>query len=181
MEERPIQQCLVLIKPDGLIKSLTGDIITELSQTKLKIVGSKIVSVKREPAEAHYSELKDSLIKKFGEEKGNKVFERVIKYIQGEFHTNRVMALVYHGENAIQKIREVVGSTNPEEASPVSIRGKYGRIHSKTDVFENVVHASDSEQSAKKEIELWFTPEELSHPIYPTEKRKVELEKEFWK
>jgi len=181
MEENSIQQCLVLIKPDGLIKSLTGNIISALSQTELKIVASKIVSVKRELVEAHYSELKAGLITKFGEEKGNEVFERVIKYIQGEFHTNRVMALVYHGENAIKKIRDVVGSTNPEEASPVSIRGKYGRVHSKTNVFENVVHASDSEASAKREVQLWFSPDELAEVIYPTEKKSETIEKNFWK
>lgn len=181
MSDELIQQCLVLIKPDGLVKSLTGDIISALSQTKLKIIGSKIVSVKRELAEAHYSELKNGLINKFGEKKGIQTFERVIKYIEGEFHTNRVMALVYHGENAIQKIREVVGSTNPEEASPVSIRGKYGRIHSQTNVFENVVHASDSETSAKREIQLWFTPDELAETIYPIEKKTETIEKNFWK
>jgi len=175
------QQCLVLIKPDGLVKSLTGDIISALSQTKLKIIGSKIVPMRRELAEAHYSELKQNLLKKFGEEKGKNVFENVIKYIIGEFHTGRVMALVYSGEDAIQKIREIAGSTNPEEAEPTTIRGKYGRIHSKTNVFENVVHASDSEESAKKEIQLWFAPEELAETTYPTEKRKIEIEKDFWK
>ncbi len=175
------QQCLVLIKPDGLVKSLTGDILTILSSTKLKIVGAKIVSMKREFAEEHYSELKQNLLKKFGEQKGNDVFENVIKYIVGEYHTNRVMALVYSGEDAIQKIREVAGSTNPEEADPVSIRGKYGRIHSKTNVFENVIHASDSEASAKREIQLWFSPDELTEITYPTEKRTEATERTFWK
>lgn len=176
-----IQQCLVLIKPDGLIKSLTGDILTILSSTKLKIIGSKIVSMKRDFAESHYSELKQNLLKKFGEQKGNDVFENVIKYIIGEYHTNRVMALVYSGEDAIQKIRDVAGSTNPEEADPVSIRGKYGRIHSKTNVFENVIHASDSEASAKREIQLWFSPDELTEIAYPTEKRTEAIERTFWK
>lgn len=175
-----MQQCLVLIKPDGLIKSLTGDIILALSQTKLKIIGAKIVSVKKELAEAHYSELRQGLMKKFGEEKGTKVFDSVLKYIQGEYHTNRVMALVYQGEDAIKKIRDVAGSTNPEEADPTTIRGKFGRIHSKTNVFENVIHASDSEESAKREIQLWFQPEDLTEDIYPTKKVKVTSEKISW-
>jgi len=174
------QQCLVLIKPDGLVKSLTGDILTALSQTKLKIIGAKIVPMKRELAEAHYSELKQNLLKKFGEEKGNAVFDNVIRYIIGEFHTGRVMALVYSGEDAIAKIREVAGSTNPEEAEPTTIRGKYGRIHSKTNVFENVVHASDSEASAKKEIQLWFAADELAEVIYPTKTQKISEEKIVW-
>lgn len=176
-----IQQCLVIIKPDGMIKSLTGDIISALSQTKLKIIASKIVSVRRELAESHYSERKDSMLNKFGKDKGEEVFESVIRYIQGEYHTNRVMVLIYHGENAIEKIREVVGSTNPENAEPHSIRGKYGRIHSKTNLFENVVHASDSEESAKKEIQLWFSPDELTEIIYPIEKKTENIEKNFWK
>jgi len=89
--------------------------------------------------------------------------------------------LVYHGEDAIKKIREIVGSTNPEEANPVSIRGKYGRINSKTKVFENVIHASDSEQSAEKEIKLWFTPDQLAETIYPVTTEKSTSERIVWK
>jgi nucleoside-diphosphate kinase len=176
----PTQQCLVLIKPDGLVKSLTGNIISALSETKLKIIGAKIVSMKREFAEKHYATLKEEQVKKHGKEKGEKIFESVLKYIQGEFHTNRVLALVYSGENAIEKIRQIAGSTNPEDAEPTSIRGKYGRVHSKTGVYENVMHASDSESSAKREIQLWFQPEELSEVIYPTKKEKITKETPIW-
>jgi nucleoside-diphosphate kinase len=158
MEERT----LVLIKPDGLVKSLTGNIITTLSETKLKIIGAKVVNVKRELAEKHYASLKEGLIKKFGNEKGTAIFESTLEYIQGKFHTNRVFALVYEGEDAIKKIRELAGETNPERASPTSIRGKYGRIHSETKVFENVVHCSDSPESAEREIALWFKEDELA-------------------
>ncbi|MBM3247476.1 hypothetical protein FJZ17_02980 [Candidatus Pacearchaeota archaeon] len=176
----PIQQCLVLIKPDGLVKSLTGNILSALSETKLKIIGSKVVSVKKEFAEKHYSSLRDEQIKKHGKEKGEKIFQSVLKYIQGEFHTNRVLALAYHGEDAIAKIRQIAGSTNPEDADPTSIRGKYGRIHSKTGVYENVMHASANEQDAKREIQLWFQPEELTEVIYPTKKEKVSKEGITW-
>jgi nucleoside-diphosphate kinase len=155
------EKTLVLIKPDGLVKSLTGNIITTLSETKLKIVGAKIVKVKRELAEKHYSDLKKSLIKKFGDEKGNEIFESTLEYIQGKFHTDRVFALVYKGEDAIKKIRELAGETNPERASPTSIRGKYGRIHSETKVFENVIHCSDSVENAEREIALWFKKNEI--------------------
>ena len=175
-----IQQCLVIIKPDGLVKSLTGDIISKLSETQLKIVGAKIVSVKKELAEAHYNKLKEEQIAKKGEEIGNKIYEGTLKYIQGEYHTNRVFTLVYQGEDAIKKIRDLAGETNPESASPTTIRGKYGRIHSKTGVFENVVHVSDSEESAKREIQLWFSPEDLAETIYPTKKEKTTSEKTLW-
>jgi nucleoside-diphosphate kinase len=167
------QNCLVLIKPDGLVKSLTGNIISVLSETKLKIIGAKMVSVKRELAEKHYHQLR--------QEKGEKIFEDVLKYIMGHYHTNRVLALVYSGEDAIAKIRLLAGSTNPEKADPVTIRGKYGRINSTTGVFENVVHASDSEENAKREIQLWFKPEELTEKLYETKKETITEEKEVWK
>jgi len=169
-----VQQCLVLIKPDGLVKSLTGNIISALSETKLRIVAAKIVKVSRELAEKHYGDLRERKIKKHGEEKGVAIYEGTIKYIQGEYHTDRVLAIVYQGENAIEKIRQMAGETNPEDAEPISIRGKFGRINSKTGVFENVMHASDSEENAKREIQLWFRPEEITDVIYPV--KEVELE-----
>jgi nucleoside-diphosphate kinase len=175
-----IQQCLILIKPDGLVKSLTGNIISTLSETKLRIVGAKVIKVSKELAEKHYSELRERLNKKFGEKEGEKIFEGTLKYIRGEYHTDRVMALVYQGEEAIEKIRRITGPTNPEEADPTTIRGKFGRINSKTQVFENVVHASDSEASAKREIQLWFEPEELTDIVYPTKEEKSNMKKIVW-
>ncbi|MBD3249609.1 nucleoside-diphosphate kinase [Candidatus Woesearchaeota archaeon] len=173
MAEENIQQTLVLIKPDGLVKSLTGNILTALSETKLIIAGAKIVQVDRELAEKHYNKLR--------EEKGDEIFEEVLKYIQGHYHTNRVLALVYQGENAISKVREIAGETNPEKASPISIRGKYGRIVSSTGVFENVVHCSDSEENAEREIKIWFKPDELSNIMYPTEEKTTTKTELSWK
>jgi len=167
-----VEQCLILIKPDGLVKSLTGNIISVLSETHLKIVGAKVVSVSRELAEKHYEELKT---------KKPHVFEATIDYIMGKYHTNRVLALVYSGENAIEKIRNIVGKTNPEEADAISIRGKYGRINSKTGVFENVIHASDSSKRAEEEIKLWFNPSELVEVIYPIKKITQQTEILIWK
>ncbi|MEK6869506.1 MAG: nucleoside-diphosphate kinase, partial [Nanoarchaeota archaeon] len=163
------QQTLVLIKPDGLIKSLTGNILTELSNTDLIIVGSKIVQVTRELAEEHYQHLREE-----------KFFDELIKYIMGEFHTKRVLALVYHGEKAIDKVRRLVGATDPEKADPTTIRGKYGRV-TRAGVFENVVHASENEKEAEREIKLWFRPEELVYTIYPTESKKTTKVEFFWK
>ena len=128
------QATLIIIKPDGLKKSLTGNILTRLSETKLKIIGAKIVHVSDELAHQHYAHLKE---KKF--------YPELIKYITGKLHgDNRVMALVYWGPEAIAKVRDIAGSTNPEEANPVSIRGAYGRILT-SGLFENVVHASSNE------------------------------------
>ena len=151
------QAVLVLIKPDGLRKSLTGNILTRLSEAKLKIVATKMTRVSRELAEAHYGHLKD---KPF--------FEELIRYIQGELHNCRkVMALVYWGDDAIRKCRELAGATNPEEAEPTSIRGGYGRIM-RSGLFENVIHVSSDEAEAEREIKLWFHPDEIILDFYPT-------------
>ena len=163
-----MEQTLILIKPDGLTKSLTGNILTRLSETKLEIIGAKIVKVSRELAEKHYEHLKE---KPF--------FEELIKYIQGEYHKKKVMALVYCGEDAIEKVREIGGATNPEEADCVSIRGAYGRITTQG-VFENVIHASDSVESAKKEIKMWFAPDDILFDIYPTKEENIKELKRVW-
>ena len=176
-----IEQCLVIIKPDGLIKSLTGNILSVLSETKLKIVGAKIVKVTRDFAQQHYKELLPNLIKKHGQEKGTQIFNNVLDYIQGKYHTERVFAMVYEGEEAIEKIREIAGETNPEKAPSTSIRGKYGRINSQTQVMENVIHASDSPKSAEKEIKLWFSPNELTELIYPVTTESTNVSCVVWK
>lgn len=150
-----INQTLVLIKPDGLVKSLTGNILTRLSETKLEIIAAKIVRVNKELAEKHYAHLKDQPF-----------FDELIHYIIGDLHDRKkVLAMVYWGEDAINKVRKLSGATNPEEADPVSIRGQYGRITTKG-VYENVVHASSNEAEAEREIKLWFSPEEIIVDIY---------------
>jgi len=147
MEERS----LVLIKPDAMVKCLAGQVISELYNLKLKMVGLKLVKVSKELAEEHYKEHQE---KPF--------FDKLVKHLEGKFHDGEnVIAIVYKGKNIIQKIRDAAGKTNPEESDPKSIRGKYGRLHSQTDCFENVIHASDSPESAEKEIALWFKEEEL--------------------
>ena len=150
---------LVLIKPDGLVKSLTGNILTRLSETKLDIVAAKIVNVGEDLAKEHYKFLAD---KPF--------FKELIRYIKGELHEkHKVMAMVYYGESAIEKVRKIAGATNPEEADSISIRGQYGRITTKG-VYENAIHASANQEDAKREIKLWFQPEEIIVDLYPAVK-----------
>lgn len=164
------QAALILIKPDGLKKSLTGNILTRLSETKLEIVAAKMIRVSRKLAAEHYSHLKD---KPF--------FEEIIRYLQGELHDRRkVMALVYWGEDAIKKCRELVGATNPEEAEPTSIRGSYGRITT-SGVYENVIHVSSNESEAQREIKLWFFPDEIIVDLYPSKQIIEEsCKKQVW-
>ncbi|MDD5504754.1 MAG: nucleoside-diphosphate kinase [Candidatus Omnitrophica bacterium] len=159
-----VEATLVLIKPDGLKKSLTGNILTRLSETKLDIVAARMTNVSMDLAKAHYNALSE---KPF--------FPELIKYLQGEFHGKRkVMAMVYYGEGAIEKIRKIAGATNPEEADSVTIRGQYGRITTKG-VYENVIHASANQTDAEREIKLWFSPSEIIVDLYPT--RQAELVK----
>ena len=167
-----IQQLLVLVKPDGLKKSLTGNILTKLSEAKLVIIGAKVVHVTRELAEEHYKFLKD---KPF--------FPELVDYIQGKIYGeqySRVLALVYQGEDAIAKLRKIAGATNPEEADSISIRGAYGRITTKG-IYENVIHCSSDPSEAEREIKLWFGPGELVVDVYPSKKIILEkCEKVVW-
>jgi len=164
------QQTLVLIKPDGLKKSLTGNILTRLSETKLEIVAARMIRVTPALAKEHYKHLQE---KPF--------FAELVKYIQGELHQRRkVMAMVYWGEGAIEKVRELAGSTNPEEANPISIRGQYGRITTKG-IYENVIHASTDAEDAEREIKLWFEPDEIIVDLYPTKEITVKSQaKRAW-
>lgn len=166
----PSHAVLILIKPDGLKKSLTGNILTRLSETKLEIVAAKMVRVSRELAEAHYQHLK-----------GKPFFDELIRYLQGELHDRKkVMALIYWGEDPIKKCRELAGATNPEQAEPTSIRGSYGRILT-SGLFENVVHVSSDEKDAEREIKLWFNPDEIIVDLYPVKEAVVtNVKKQVW-
>ncbi len=153
-----MQQTLVLIKPDGLKRSLTGNILTRLSETKLEIAAARMVRVSKELAENHYHHLHE---KPF--------YRELIKYIMGEFHDRRkVLAMVYYGKDAIRKVKTLAGATNPEEADSVSIRGAYGRVKT-SGLFENVIHASGNEEEAEREIKLWFEPPEIIFDVYETQ------------
>ncbi len=162
---------LVIIKPDGLKKSLTGNILSRLSETKLKIIGARVVKVDESLARKHYAHLQD---KPF--------FPELVKYITGQLHgENRVMALVYWGREAISKVRQIAGATNPEEADPVSVRGAYGRILT-SGLYENVIHASSSPDEAEREIKLWFDPDEIVYELYPAEEKESGgVKKRIWK
>ena len=157
---------LVLIKPDGLKRSLTGNVLARLAETKLIIIAAKVTTVSKKLAEDHYRQLKDKPF--FGE---------LVKYLMGEYHTKRVMALIYFGEDAIKKVRAICGSTNPEEADPSSIRGSFGRITTKG-VFENVIHASGNTEDATREIKLWFDPDEIvADDLFPTKEATISQQK----
>ncbi len=154
-----LQQSLVLIKPDAVKRCIMGRVMTKLEDAKLFLVGAKLLRVSKELAEEHYAA-----------HKGKHFYDQLIEYITGHLHgtpPERVMALVFEGENVIQKIRDLAGNTNPEKADPGTIRAMFGRITTKS-VMENVIHASANPLEAEREIKLWFAPGELIHIIYPT-------------
>jgi nucleoside-diphosphate kinase len=146
-----MEKVLVLIKPDAMEKQLAGIIIHDISQLRLKMIGLKLVNVKKHLAEKHYEDHKE---KPF--------YPDLLKYIMGEYHNvNSIIAIAYEGEAAIKKLREYTGKTNPDEADPSTLRGRYGKVHSKTNNFDNVMHVSDSPKNGEKEISIWFSKEEL--------------------
>lgn len=143
-----IEKTLILIKPDGAKRRLTGLVIDRLDAAGLELVAAKVVSVSEDLAKEHYRDLKD---KPF--------FPNLIRYIRGEFHgikDQRILALVYQGENAVALVRQIAGATNPEQAAPGTLRGSFGRITTDGQ-FENVLHASGNLADAEREVALWFS------------------------
>jgi nucleoside-diphosphate kinase len=136
------QRTFVMIKPDGVQRGFIGEIINRFEKKGLKIVAMKMVSVSKDLAEKHY-----------GVHKGKPFFEPTVKYIT----SSPVVAMVLEGFNAIELVRNMMGKTNPAEATPGSIRGDFGQF-----IGRNIVHGSDGLDTAKFEIDLWFKPEEIS-------------------
>jgi nucleoside-diphosphate kinase len=144
------QSALVLIKPDGMQKGIVGEVIASFMASGLKLTGLKLVRVSSRQARAHYGHLR-----------GQCFFKEIVSYLMGELHgKNPVVAMVFSGEDAIKTCRRIAGATNPEEADPTSVRGKFGRVTTKG-VFENLVHVSSEPKEAQREIDLWFKKKEL--------------------
>ena len=135
------ESTLVLIKPDGVNRALIGKVIEKLESTGLKITGMKLILINKDLASKHYEEHKD---KPF--------FSSLVNFIT----SSPVVALALNGENAIQKTRTMMGSTNPLESSPGTIRGDVGLSHEK-----NVIHGSANENDALREIKLYFWEDEI--------------------
>ena len=136
-----MEKTFVLVKPDGVQRGLIGEVITRLERRGLRLIGAKFMHVSLELAETHY-----------GIHKGKPFYESLIKYIT----SSPVMAMVWEGTNAVSAVRQTMGSTNPLDATPGSIRHDYG-----LDIGRNITHASDSPENGEIETALWFSPEEL--------------------
>jgi nucleoside-diphosphate kinase len=131
-----MQRTLILVKPDAFERRLTGEIIRRFESKGLSIVAAKHMTTQRDLAEEHYAEHREKPF--FGD---------LVEFITG----GALVALVMEGQQAVTAARQIIGATNPLEAAPGSIRGDYA-----VDVQTNLVHGSDSPESAEREIGLWF-------------------------
>ncbi len=131
----------VMIKPDGVQRGLVGEVIRRLEAKGLRLVALKMLRISREMAETHYRE-----------HQGKPFYEGLMDFIT----SGPVVAMAWRGPKAVSVIRKVMGPTDPAEAPPGTIRGDYG-----LDVGQNIVHGSDSPESAQRELDLFFSTEEL--------------------
>ncbi len=142
-----MQQTLVIIKPDGVQRNLVGKILARFEERGLKITALKLVQVSRQLAEKHYAV-----------HQGKFFYADLVNYIT----SSPVVTMVLEGHEAIAVVRAMVGATRPWEAAPGTIRGDYALMG-----LRNLIHASDSPETAASEIALWFGKDEV-HP-YPRE------------
>jgi nucleoside-diphosphate kinase len=131
-----VSRTLILVKPDAFERRLTGEVISRFEQKGLRLVALKLMEAEEELANVHYEEHTEKPF--FGE---------LVAFIT----RGPLVAMVLEGPRAVEAARQVIGATDPVEADAGSIRGQYA-----TEVTFNLVHGSDSEQSAEREIEIWF-------------------------
>jgi nucleoside-diphosphate kinase len=131
-----LERTLVLVKPDAMARGLAGEIVGRLERRGLTLVEARLVRVERDLADAHYAEHREKPF--FGE---------LVEFIT----SGPTLALVVEGESAIPVVRTTIGATNPTNAAPGTIRGDLALA-----MPDNLVHGSDSAESAEREIRLWF-------------------------
>jgi nucleoside-diphosphate kinase len=136
-----MERTFIMVKPDGVQRGLIGEIVSRFEKKGFKLVGAKLMMVSRELAEKHYAEHKEKPF--FGE---------LVDFIT----SGPVFAMVWEGNNVIATARQMMGKTNPADALPGTIRGDFG-----VNVAMNIVHGSDSPESAARELALWFGDEEI--------------------
>jgi len=136
-----VQRTLVLVKPDGVKRGLAGEIVSRFEKKGLKIVALKMLWMDKAVAERHYDVHRD---KPF--------FPSLVEFIT----SGPIVAAVIEGRDAVNVVRGMMGATDPLQAAPGTIRGDYG-----TEVQENLVHGSDSEENARKEIDHFFSDKEM--------------------
>ncbi|PGT87461.1 MULTISPECIES: nucleoside-diphosphate kinase [Bacillaceae] len=136
-----MEKTFLMVKPDGVQRQLIGEIVGRFERKGFQLVGAKLMTIPVELAEKHY-----------GEHKGKPFYDELVQFIT----SGPVFAMVWQGENVIELSRKMMGKTNPKDAEPGTIRGDYTMFVSK-----NIIHGSDSTESAEREISLFFQDNEL--------------------
>ena len=150
----PIEQTLVLVKPDGVQRGLIGPIITRMESHGLKIVAMKMLHMKEDLARRHY-----------GVHVGKAFYQGLVNFIT----SGPIVAMVIEGPNAVKIVRNTMGDTDPAKSAPGTIRGDWG-----IDIGRNLIHGSDSAENAKQEISLFFKKTEILSYKRDTDKWIIE-------
>lgn len=138
-----MERTFLMVKPDGVQRGLIGEVVKRFEQKGFKLVAAKLMTATREIAETHYAEHKEKPF--FGE---------LVSFIT----SGPVFAMVWEGDNIISVSRSMIGKTNPAEAAPGTIRGDFA-VHTGM----NLIHGSDSPESAAREISVWFQPGDIQN------------------
>lgn len=136
-----MERTFTMIKPDGVRKALVGEIVKRYQDAGLKLIGLKLMRLSQEKAEELYSI-----------HKGKPFYDELVEFII----SGPVVPMVLEGENAVARVREIMGATDPKQAAPGTIRGDFAE-----EVSENIVHGADSVESANREIPIFFSEVEL--------------------
>ncbi len=136
-----MEKTFLMVKPDGVQRNLIGEIVSRFEKKGFQLAGAKLMQIPQELAEQHY-----------GEHKERPFFGELVEFIT----SGPVFAMVWEGENVISTARLMMGATNPKESAPGTVRGDYA-----VTVGKNIIHGSDSPESAEREINLFFNQEEL--------------------
>jgi len=145
IEVKKMENTLVLLKPDAVAKGVCGEIIARFEKRGLKIIGLKMLQLSREQATIHYSE-----------HQGKPFFHELVTFII----SGPLVAITLQGENAVKVVRTMMGSTNPLDAAPGTIRGDLAIT-----IRNNIIHGSDGIVSAKREIKVFFNDSELCNEV----------------
>ena len=149
-----METTLILIKPDGVQRSLSGEILSRLEKSRLKIRGLKLLHVDEKLAKQHYAE-----------HEGKPFFNDLVEYICSA----PIIALALTGPNAVQKSRSLIGKTNPLESEPGTIRGDFG-----LEISRNLIHGSASIEDAEREVNIFFAKDEIINYSKATDSWVVE-------
>ena len=136
-----MEKTFLMVKPDGVQRNVIGEIVARFEKKGYNLAGAKLMQIPTELAEEHY-----------GEHKERPFFGELVEFIT----SGPVFAMVWEGENVILTARQMMGATNPKDAAPGTIRGDFA-----VTVGKNMIHGSDSAESAEREIGLFFKEEEL--------------------